>query len=97
MMQDDIIKAIQAAFEEGSVEVTRHFWDELRADDFVHADVRCAIDTAERVVDMGIDRAGNPKYEVTGSSADARIVSLIGSFKPTGAVLFITAYEGVQE
>ena len=34
--------------------------------------------------------------EITGLSADDRMLSLICSFKSTGAVLFITVYEGIQ-
>jgi hypothetical protein len=42
---------------------------------------------------MGHDRAGNPKFEITGAAVDGRNVSLICSFKPTTAVLLITVYE----
>ena len=48
----------------------------------------------ERVVAMGEDTAGNPKFEISGRAADHRLLSLICSFKATGAVLWITVYEG---
>ena len=96
MQRQDVAKSISKAFETGLVEVTRHFWDELRADQFVLADVRCAVDAISRVVEMGQDRAGNPKFEVSGPAADGRPLSVICSFKQTGAVLLITAYEASE-
>jgi hypothetical protein len=94
MKETEVAKALSDAFAEDRVEVTRHFWDELRADAFVLADVRQAVDALTAVVELGHDRAGNPKFEVTGPAVDGRPLALICSFKDTGAVLLITVYEG---
>ena len=96
MRREDVPEAIEEAFEAGCVEVTRHFWDELRADALMLADVRCALAETSNVTDMGQDRLGNPKYEVTGPATDGRDISIICSFKETGALLLITVYEGRQ-
>ena len=93
MKSEDVAKAIAQAFEDNHVEMTRHFWDELRADAFVLADVTYALESISNVVDLGQDRAGNPKFEVTGTALDGRNLSVICSFKPSGALLFITIYE----
>lgn len=94
MKAEEVANALSKAFGADLVEVTRHFWDELRADAFLLADVRCAVGAISQVVELGSDRVGNPKFEVTGLAADARPLSLICSFKETGAVLLITVYEG---
>ncbi len=90
-----VAEALQAATESDALEATRHLWDELRADAFVLADVLSAIDSIYRIVDMGFDEAGHPKFEVTGRAADDRALSIICAFKDeTSSVLLITAYEG---
>jgi hypothetical protein len=73
--------------------MVRHFWDELRADAFVLADIRFALDMINNINDMGQDRLGNPKYEITGPATYGRDVSIICSIKETGALLLITVYE----
>jgi hypothetical protein len=93
MTSEEAARGLADAFEHGRVEVTRHFWDELRADAFDFADVRCAVEEIVNVAAMGHDRAGNPKFEITGTAVDGRRLSLVCSFKPTGAVLLITVYE----
>ncbi len=90
----EVPQAISDALDAGRIEVTRHFWDELREDAFVLADVRCALEAVSKIVPLGEDRAGNPKFEVSGMALDGRLVSVVCSFKPTGAVLLITVYEG---
>ncbi len=94
MKAEEVPQALGGAFDADLVEVTRHFGDELRSDAFVLADVRCAVEAIGRVVELDPDRAGNPKFEVTGQAADRRVLSVICSFKETGAVLLITVYEG---
>ena len=96
MIPEEVRQAIADAFEADRVEVTRHFWDELRADAFLLADVRCALEALSGVNDMGRDRLGNPKYEVTGPAIDGRELSVICSFKETGALLLITVYEETE-
>ena len=93
MTNEEAARALTDAFEADRVEVTRHFWDELCADTFLFADVRCAAEGVVKVAAMGRDRDGNPKFEITGTAADGRPLSLVCSFKPTGAVLLITVYE----
>lgn len=93
MTIDDVRRLVDEAFEADRVEMTRHFWDELEADGFALADVVCAFDGITRVVDMGVDREGNPKIECTGPSVDGRLLSVICSFKETNALFLITAYE----
>ncbi len=85
---------VRQAFDEGRYEATRHFWDELRADGFVLADLHTALDSIQVVREMGTDQAGNPKYEVAGLSVDGRRLSVVCSLKETGVFLFITVYEG---
>ena len=94
MKTEEVANALSEAFGADLVEVTRHFWDELRADALVLADVRCAVGAISQVVELGPDRAGNPKFEDTGPAADGRPISMICSFKETAAVLLITVYEG---
>jgi len=92
-MESEIVGTIQEAFDEDRVEVTQHFWDELRADGFFLADVRSALDAIAVMRDAGHDRAGNPKFEVTGPACDGRALSVVCSIRETGSVLLITAYE----
>ena len=94
MKAEEVPQTLSDAFDAGLVEVTRHSWGKLRADAFVLADVRGAVQGIGRVVELDPDRSGNPKFEVTGQAADGRVLSLICSFKETGAVLLITVYEG---
>ena len=94
MRKEDIASSVREAFEEGRYEATRHFWDELRADDFLLADLHTAFGSIQGTKEMGDDLAGNPKYEVTGLSADGRPLSVVCSVKETGVFLFVTVYEG---
>ncbi len=88
-VRDAVEKVLDAEF----VEVTRHFFDELRADAFFLADVRCAMENITDVRGMAEDRAGHPKFEVTGTAADGRSLSVICSFKEGGVLLLITVYQ----
>lgn len=94
---DQVALIVRRAVEADRIEATRHLWDELRADVFALADLWCAIEPIFRVIDMGLDQAGHPKYEVTGNAADGRMLSLICALKEeSDSVLLITAYEGIQ-
>ena len=53
------------------------------------------IDEVVRVILEALDEAGYPRFEITGPASDGRLLSLICSLKNTGAVLFITVYEGL--
>lgn len=95
MNTQQVAQTLRNAFDSDRVEATRHLWDELRADAFALADVWCAVESIFRVVGMGTDRAGHPKFEVTGRAVDGRSLSIICAFKDeSGSVLLITAYEG---
>jgi hypothetical protein len=97
MNADELRQVITDAFEADRVEATRHFFDELRADQFVLADVRCALDSIMAFREFGEERESNAKYELTGPAMDGRELSVECSFKDTGALLLITVYEGRQE
>jgi hypothetical protein len=95
MSAEEVAQVLREAFDGDRVEATRHLWDELRADGFALADVWSTVESIFRVVDMGTDRAGHPKYEVTGRAIDGRSLSIICAMKEeSGSVLLITAYEG---
>jgi len=94
MTIEEVTSAVQEAFATGRYEATRHFWQELRADGFLLADVHSALDEISAVVEVGVGQSGNPKYEVAGQSTDGRSVCVVCSFKETGVLLLITVYEG---
>lgn len=94
MTAEEARRRLTEALATGRLEITRHFFDELREDVFYFSDVRHAIDALENVLSLGEDQAGNPKFEVTGPAVDGRALSLICSFKSSGAVLCIAVYEG---
>ena len=66
MKTEQVANALSEAFDADLVEVTRHFWDELRADAFLLADVRCAVGAISQVVELDPDRAGNPSLRSQG-------------------------------
>ena len=94
MTAEEVPRALSTALDAGRVEVTRHFWDELRADAFALVDVRSAIESIIGVRDVGTDRGGHPKFEVTGTAIDRRRLSMVCSYKEeSDAFLLITVYE----
>ena len=50
--------------------------------------------TADEVIDAINQAVDAERVELTGSACDGRELAVVCSFKPTGAVLLITAYEG---
>lgn len=92
-LAEEALATIQRLFQEGRFEVTLHFLEEMRNDVLFFVDVEQAILTATQARGLGLDAAGNPKYEVAGLATDGRLVGVVCAIRIVEGVLLITVYE----
>ena len=68
-----------------------HFLEEMANDDLLFADIESVVATGRIRRRFTRDPRG-PRYEIVGTSTDARKIAVICRLKETGKLLFITTY-----
>ncbi len=68
-----------------------HFFEEMANDDLLFADIENAVTTGRIRQRFRNDPRGT-RYEIVGTTTDAREVAVICRLKETGKLLFITTY-----
>jgi hypothetical protein len=86
----EILHHIQRDVREGSAFFTSHFYLEMVQDYLFFVDVETAIYECIEVSEIGVDSAGNLKYELKGRATDGRTIGLVCSVND--GVQFFTVY-----
>ena len=68
-----------------------HFYEEMRNDKLIFADIKAAIATGQIAQTFTHDPRGT-RYEIIGEATDGRLITVICRIKPSGNLLLITTW-----
>lgn len=90
--QTKIIHLIREKMRNQEYEVTApHFYEEMRNDKLIFADIEAAIATGQITQTFTHDPRGT-RYEIIGEATDSRPITVICRIKPSGSLLLITTW-----